>query len=404
MPPARNGLDRTEQQAMSKPFIVLGDKIDHGGAVVSGSPATDIQGAAVARIGDKVACSQHGPTVIASGDPTLIIDGQPVARHGDKTACGATLIAGSQFRVTVESGGGGHANAGSASRKGNSALATDATRPVRYDEQIQFVNANGAGLPDVDYSLYLEDGRVVTGRTDDEGKTHRVTTEQPTAVIKAELTPSRATCCTLHAELAVDSPPLVVMPSVTTNANAVGSSVQLVQTPRGHSRRLTAGEIAMARLVFSDSIDYSKVKVHKGEYLWFGMQPDDTAMTPNGEIYFNERHFLEDFSSARVGLQQWFMHEMTHVWQFQLGYPVKLRGAIRVGLSYAYELIQGRELADFNMEAQGNVLADYFLLKFKASPGSMYEERYASDARALSLFEAVLAKFLLNPKDPTNLP
>lgn len=78
---------------MSKPSIVVGDKIDHGGAVVGSTATTDINGLLVARINDKVTCSQHGDTVIVSGDPTVIIDGQPVARHGDKTACGATLIA-----------------------------------------------------------------------------------------------------------------------------------------------------------------------------------------------------------------------------------------------------------------------------------------------------------------------
>lgn len=85
---------------MSKPFIVVGDRIDHGGAVASSTAATDIDGMPVARLGDKVACSQHGDTVIASGDPTVIIDGRPVARHGDKTACGATLIA-AQQRVSI---------------------------------------------------------------------------------------------------------------------------------------------------------------------------------------------------------------------------------------------------------------------------------------------------------------
>jgi len=85
---------------MSKPFIVVGDKIDHGGAVVSSTATTDIDGKPIARVGDKVSCSQHGDTVIAAGDPTVVIDGQPVARHGDKTACGATLIAG-QMRTFI---------------------------------------------------------------------------------------------------------------------------------------------------------------------------------------------------------------------------------------------------------------------------------------------------------------
>lgn len=86
---------------MAHAIIVLGDQIDHGGAVVSGSAATDIQGRSVARVGDRVACSQHGPTTIVVGDPALLVDDRPVARHGDRTACGATLIAG-QVSVTTE--------------------------------------------------------------------------------------------------------------------------------------------------------------------------------------------------------------------------------------------------------------------------------------------------------------
>jgi uncharacterized Zn-binding protein involved in type VI secretion len=82
---------------MARPLIVVGDKTDHGGAVLEGSPMTDAAGKAIARVGDKVSCprSGHGHdgvTVIASGDPSFVIDGQQAARHGDKTACGATLL------------------------------------------------------------------------------------------------------------------------------------------------------------------------------------------------------------------------------------------------------------------------------------------------------------------------
>lgn len=81
---------------MGKPFIVIGDKTDHGGVVIQGAVATDAAGKPIARVGDKVTCPRRGHgkmTVIVSGDPTCVIDGQPAARHGDKTACGATLIA-----------------------------------------------------------------------------------------------------------------------------------------------------------------------------------------------------------------------------------------------------------------------------------------------------------------------
>ncbi|MEK8033050.1 PAAR domain-containing protein [Ideonella sp. DXS29W] len=81
--------------ADSRPLIVVGDKTDHGGEVIQGSPVSDAAGKPIARVGDKVTCPKKGhggTTVIASGDPTFMIDGQPAARHGDKTACGATLL------------------------------------------------------------------------------------------------------------------------------------------------------------------------------------------------------------------------------------------------------------------------------------------------------------------------
>lgn len=81
---------------MGRPFIVIGDKTDHGGVVIQGATASDAAGKKIARVGDKVTCPRRGhghTTVIVSGDPTCVIDGKPAARHGDKTACGATLIA-----------------------------------------------------------------------------------------------------------------------------------------------------------------------------------------------------------------------------------------------------------------------------------------------------------------------
>lgn len=198
------------------------------------------------------------------------------------------------------------------------------------------------------------------------------------------------------------SEPLSVkIAGVVTNAQDVGSSVQQVPTPEGKSRGLTAGEIAMARLIFKDSIDYSKVKVHNGEFLWFGLQPDNTAMTPDGEMYFNKDYFKEDFSQESNRNKHWFMHEMVHVWQHQLGYWVKLRGAIRIGLGYEYTLVRGKRLSDYNMEAQGDLLADYFALKHLDGKYTMQQPQYE---QGLQLYEEVISDFLSNPKSTTNLP
>ncbi|CAN7406994.1 PAAR domain-containing protein [Pseudoduganella sp. LjRoot289] len=81
---------------MAGPFILLGDKLSHGGSVVEASPHSDSGGVGIARVGDKASCSKHGSVTIATGDATMLIDGKPAARHGDKTSCGATLIASQQ--------------------------------------------------------------------------------------------------------------------------------------------------------------------------------------------------------------------------------------------------------------------------------------------------------------------
>lgn len=78
-------------------LIVVGDRHSGGGSVITGSPHTDIDGLAVARVGDKATCPAHkGIFPIITGDETLIIDGNPVARHGDRLACGCSLLSGRQ--------------------------------------------------------------------------------------------------------------------------------------------------------------------------------------------------------------------------------------------------------------------------------------------------------------------
>ena len=170
---------------------------------------------------------------------------------------------------------------------------------------------------------------------------------------------------------------------------------------RLHSQRwrpLTAGEIALASLLFRDAIGYGRVRIHSRRYMPF--QPKNCCMTPNGNMYFHQSCFLDDYARASITGQHWFMHEMVHVWQHQLGYPVRLRGAVRIGLPYHYDLYESATLADYNMEAQGDLLADYFVLKFLGRPEAMRQRRYQCD---LALYEQVLAGFLADPASRDNL-
>lgn len=177
---------------MSRPFIVIGDRTDHGGVVVGSSQTTDTHGKRIARVGDQVTCPKKGhggTTVIVSGDPTMIIDGQPAARHGDKCACGATLISG-QAVSTVGGGGGGASHVGGSDGSsanlpstGGSTAAPKATGlissllPENHDYDIHFVvrdEATGQALSRVSYKITLEDGRSITGVTDTLGLTEKI--------------------------------------------------------------------------------------------------------------------------------------------------------------------------------------------------------------------------------------
>ena len=53
------------------------------------------------------------------------------------------------------------------------------------------------------------------------------------------------------------------------------------------------------------------------------------------------------------------------------------------------------------MEAQGEILADYFLLHVLGETGAMREPAHADEP---SLFRAVLDAFLEDPSDPRHLP
>lgn len=161
-------------------------------------------------------------------------------------------------------------------------------------------------------------------------------------------------------------------------------------------RPMTPGEIDMARMLFRDAVDYDRVRIYGRGFFWF-LQHPHMAMAPNGNIYFPPKQYRRDFSSAAHKDQHWFMHEMVHVWQHQLGYPVMLRGAIRLFLRYDYELSVSKRLHDYDMEAQGELLADYFSLRFLRSPDRKH-------VASLAMYEAVLQDFLRAPGEKLNLP
>ena len=92
--------------------------------------------------------------------------------------------------------------------------------------------------------------------------------------------------------------------------------MEVIASRRADARPLTPGEIALARLLFRDAIDYGRVRIYNRCYLPFGLQPRNCAMTPNGSIYFHKSCCLLDFSTGSEHARHWFMHEMVISWRF----------------------------------------------------------------------------------------
>lgn len=135
-------------------------------------------------------------------------------------------------------------------------------------------------------------------------------------------------------------------------------------TKRGGLRLLTLGEIKLARTLYGDSIRYGIVWIHRGSYLPFNMQNNNTAMTPNGGIWFQDGVYSQDYADvlmSSIDLQHIFLHEMMHVWQQQHGMWVRTRGVYSWAADYTYSLDKPT-LSDYSMEQQACIVSDFWLL------------------------------------------
>ncbi|HYI64047.1 MAG TPA: DUF4157 domain-containing protein [Allosphingosinicella sp.] len=137
----------------------------------------------------------------------------------------------------------------------------------------------------------------------------------------------------------------------------------------GKQRRLTAGEIALAKAAFGARIDYDRVKLSDGPGKRFAAHiafaKGNPAITLGSTVYF-KRDYCDDFSGAERN-RKTFIHEMTHVWQYQrLGMAKFL---LRYGEELAkvggkpndmYRYDAGKaKFGGAMLEAQANMVGDY---------------------------------------------
>ncbi len=144
--------------------------------------------------------------------------------------------------------------------------------------------------------------------------------------------------------------------------------------PAGRERPLTPGEIALARSIFGDAIDYAPVRIRRRK--WFPFHPRRIVMAPRGHLHFHPDgpSYCDDFAQAPLATQGLFIHEMAHVWQHQSGIFLPLR---RHPFSrYDYALKPGWPLTRYGIEQQAEIVRHAFLLRNGATVAG------AADARA----------------------
>ncbi|QIL02281.1 vgr related protein [Sphingomonas sinipercae] len=129
------------------------------------------------------------------------------------------------------------------------------------------------------------------------------------------------------------------------------------------SRPLTEGEIALARSVFGEAIDYARVRMVNRK--WWPLQPRNVAMAPTGNIHFHPHGTLwsEDFAAEPLSRQGLFIHELTHVWQSQKRGRFYLPLMRHPFCRYGYDLVPGRQFDRYGLEQQAEIVRHAFILK-----------------------------------------
>jgi hypothetical protein len=149
-------------------------------------------------------------------------------------------------------------------------------------------------------------------------------------------------------------------------------------------RRLTEGEARFVQRVFGAAVKGERIRIGGGGFGPF-------AVTVGSRLFLPRHLRADDFSRAEAALQGLFVHELTHVWQFQtkplwtlLSWAkAVLGGGYGPGLpAYRYALPFGK-FARLNLEQQASVVEHAFLLRMgRRSPATPQGARLADYAEA----------------------
>ena len=86
-------------------------------------------------------------------------------------------------------------------------------------------------------------------------------------------------------------------------------------------RGLTAGEVALGRAAFGDRVPLDRVIFIDGAagnpIAKAAFRNGNSAITLRRTIYFGPAYYQPDFSAGKAAAKGLFIHELTHVWQYE---------------------------------------------------------------------------------------
>ena len=143
-----------------------------------------------------------------------------------------------------------------------------------------------------------------------------------------------------------------------------------IKTADPVGRSLTQGEISMARGIFGDATDYSRIRLHNAP------AEGDDAKSFGNDIYLeNSELHRADLSAPDVSAddKKILIHELTHVWRFQTSTPLQrslaslrtlpahmINNLFGSHLGYGYNLNSKDKFMDEGEEAKATMVQEYF--------------------------------------------
>lgn len=178
-------------------------------------------------------------------------------------------------------------------------------------------------------------------------------------------------------------------------------------------RPLTKGEVSLAKEVFSNAVDYKKVKIFdRPNYATFLPKKllgfEYAAEAPNGNIYCVEQEYCSNDFSEEKNKQPLFLHEMTHVWQKHSGKDIFLKSTndfIEANFNYlemySFDIYSKKKFSDFGIEQQAETVETYMRIRNRHDAEQRTERQQQAYCGTIKRYEQKIGEELpLKPFAP----